>query len=79
MFSTEITVLDKWLPIEAVRIILHLAENLGRKQNDAGSLDRKPFFMEVVSTGSGITRSVSAEPAVSTESENWRTTFYRYK
>ena len=41
LFYTKTTVLDKWLPVEADRIILHPAENFGRKQDDADSLNRK--------------------------------------
>ena len=35
----------KWLPVETVRMTLLPAESLGRKQNHADSLCRKPFIM----------------------------------
>ena len=38
--------LDKRLVAETVCMILLPAETLGRKQNHADSLSRKPFFMD---------------------------------
>ena len=39
------TVLEKWLPADTVRVTLLPAKSVGRKQNHADNLCRKPFCM----------------------------------
>ena len=57
LLPAETTVHEKWLPEETVRVILLLAETLGRKLISAGSY----FPSTTVSAGSKRSRTVSAE------------------